>query len=441
MGYYRSFIMSTRIHKFCTLALLLNILSAGAVRVQAQDTIRMMQYNLMYYTNSSGISDCNSTTNNLDNKDAHIKTIFQYVQPTVMCVCEMGSQNQYADRLLDNAINTDGIDYYLRGPLTNQSGGSIANMIYYDSRKLTLYKSTNITTSYRDINGYTFYYNADNLTDGDTVFTTFWIAHLKAGTGATNESARLVQVQKLMNRISSSGLPGNYTFSGDFNVYNSDEPAYQELTEYSNSLYRFYDPVNSPGYWHDNAQFASLHTQSTHSQDADCFSSGGLDDRFDIILVSPYIYYGSDRIHLVEGSYHALGQDGMRFNGTVLSPANNSVPNEVAVALYQQSDHLPVIMDLAVDAHVGVHERQSGPFVRIVNPVRETLQVELQNEEAGNYAITLFSMDGRVMASYQENLEEGVHRLSYPFPYGKGAYLVHVQCENGAKIVKKLICF
>ena len=99
--------MSTRIHRFCTLALLL-FLTAGVV--SAQDTIRMMQYNLMYYTNSSGISDCNSVTNNLDNKDAHIRTIFQYVRPTVLCVCEIGSQTQYADRLLNNAINTDGIE-------------------------------------------------------------------------------------------------------------------------------------------------------------------------------------------------------------------------------------------------------------------------------------------------------------------------------------------
>ena len=135
---------------------LLFFTSIGILCAQ-NDTIRMMQYNLMYYTNSSGVSECNSTTNNLDNKDAHIKTIFQYVKPTVLCVCEMGSQNQYADRLLNNVINTDGIDYYRRGPLTNQSGGTIANMIYYDSRKLVLYKSTPITTAYRDINGYTFY--------------------------------------------------------------------------------------------------------------------------------------------------------------------------------------------------------------------------------------------------------------------------------------------
>ena len=414
--------------------------SVGVLCAQT-DTIRMMQYNLMYYTNSSGVSECNSITNNLDNKDMHIKTIFQYVQPTVMCVCEMGSQTQYADRLLNNAINTDGIDYYLRGPLSSQSGGTIANMIYYDSRKLTLYKSTNITTSYRDINGYTFYYNANNLASGDTIFMTFWIAHLKAGTGFTNENARLAQTQKLMNRIANSGLPGNYTFSGDFNIYNSEEPAYQELTEYSNSLYRFYDPVNSPGVWHNNAQFASLHTQSTHSYDADCFSGGGLDDRFDIILVSPYIYYGSDRVHLVEDSYHVVGQDGMRFNGSVLSPVNNSVPNNVANALYMQSDHLPVVMDLAIDAHVGVVERTTDFFVNVINPVREKLQVELQSNHNESYTICLYSVDGRLLARYQENLEEGTHPLSYPFPYGKGAYLMVFQDKNGQKTVKKLVSF
>jgi hypothetical protein len=414
--------------------------SVGLLCAQT-DTIRMMQYNLMYYTNSSGVSECNSVTNNLDNKDMHIKTIFKYAQPTVMCVCEMGSQNQYADRLLNNAINTDGVDYYRRGPLTNHSGGTIANMIYYDSRKLTLYKSTNITTSYRDINGYTFYYNADDLASSDTIFMTFWIGHLKAGSGSTNENHRLVQIQKLMNRISNLGMPGNHTFSGDLNIYYSEEPAYQELTEYSNSLYRFYDPANCPGYWHNNSQFASMHTQSTHSQSSDCFADGGLDDRFDIILVSPYIYYGSDRIHILDGSYHVVGQDGMRFNKSVISPTNNSVPNNVANALYQQSDHLPVILDMVVDAHVGVKEHQPGYFVKIVNPVRNELQIDLHSNLSKKYTIGLFSVDGRCLASYQENLDEGSHHLSYPFPYGKGAYLLVFQDEKGQKTTKKVLAF
>ena len=304
-----------------------------------------------------------------------------------------------------------------------------------------MYKSPNITTSYRDIKGYTFYYNADDLAFGDTIFMTFWIGHLKAGSGNANENYRLAQVQKLMNRISNSGMPGNYFFSGDFNLYSSEEPAYQELTEYSNSLYRFYDPLSSPGYWHNNAQFASLHTQSTHSQSTDCFSSGGLDDRFDFILVSPYVYYGSDRLHIVEDSYHALGQDGMRFNGSIITPANSSVPSPVANALYQQSDHLPVVMDMVVDAHVGVNERTSDFFVNVVNPVREKLQVELQSNCNNNYTVSLYSVDGRLLACYHENLDEGNHRLSYPFPYGKGAYLIVIQDKKGQKTTKKLLAF
>ena len=69
---------------------MLLFMAVEAVFAQGPDTIRMMHYNLMYYTNSSGISDCNSLSNNLDTKDAHIKTIFQYVKPTVFCVCEIG---------------------------------------------------------------------------------------------------------------------------------------------------------------------------------------------------------------------------------------------------------------------------------------------------------------------------------------------------------------
>lgn len=414
-------------------------IAAEGIFAQSRDTIRMMQYNLMYYTNNSGVSDCNSTTNNLNNKDAHIKTIFQYVMPDVFCVCELGSSNQYADRLLDNAINTDGISYYKRGPLTSYSGGYIANMIYYDSRKLTLYNTQTVTTAYRDINGYKFFYNADDLASGDTVFMTFWIAHLKAGSYASDAAARLTQVQRLMSKITQLGDPGNHLFSGDFNLYHSDEAAYQEVTNYSNSLYRFYDPINSPGYWHNNSQFAALHTQSTHSQNSDCFSSGGLDDRFDFILVSPSIYYGSNKVHIVNGSYHALGQDGMRFNGSIVSPSNNTIPTQVANALYEQSDHLPVIMDMVIDAHVGVPDYQPDFFVKVANPVRNELQIELLSEEGGHFDISVYAMDGRCIAQYSEDIIAGGQRLTYPFTAQKGIYLVVIRDQNNLKITKKVI--
>ncbi len=407
----------------------------------AQDTLKMMQYNLMYYTSTSGVSDCNAVTNNLDAKDGYIETIFHHVMPDVFCVCEMGSNSTYADRLLNNAINTQGVDYYRRGPLTSYSGGYIANMLYYNSRKLSFYKHTYITTSYRDINGYTLYYNANNLAQGDTVFITFWIMHLKAGSSEDNQAARLIQTQKLMNKLASLGIPGNHVVSGDFNVYGSSEPAYQEMVNYSNSLYRLYDPINRPGNWNNNSQFADLHTQSTHSSNYDngCFSSGGLDDRFDIILVSPYVYYGSDRVRVLPETYHALGQDGNRFNGTVISPQNNSVPQNVAQALYNQSDHLPVIAEFQVDAQVGVSPYIADYQLRVVNPVRGQLEVLMQTEEPDVYRFEIFSIDGKRVGAFEEALTAGAHTLRHEFPYSKGFYILKITNSKGQHQVVKLV--
>lgn len=424
--------------KFFATGLLLFVLLCNTF---AQETLKMMQYNLMYYTSTSGVSDCNAVTNNLDAKDGYIETIFHYVMPDVFCVCEMGSNNTYADRLLNNAINTQGVDYYRRGPLTNYSGGYIANMLYYNSRKLSFYKHTYITTSYRDINGYTLYYNANNLAQGDTVFITFWIMHLKAGSSEDNQAARLMQTQKLMNKLASLGIPGNHVVSGDFNVYGSSEPAYQEMVNYSNSLYRLYDPINRPGNWNNNSQFADLHTQSTHSSNYDngCFSSGGLDDRFDIILVSPYVYYGSDRVRVLPETYHALGQDGNRFNGTVIQPQNNSVPQNVAQALYNQSDHLPVITEFYIDAQVGVSPYIADYQLRVVNPVRGQLEVLMQTEESDVYQFEIFSIDGKRVGAFEEALTAGAHTLRHEFPYSKGFYILKITNSKGQHQVVKLV--
>lgn len=409
--------------------------------LHAQGTLKMMQYNLMYYTDNSGVSDCNSTTNNLSSKDANIRTIFHYVMPDVFCVCEMGSNISYVERLLNNAINTDGVDYYRHCPLTNFSGGQISNMLYYDSRKLTFHSHTVITTSYRDINGYKMYYNADNLADGaDTIFITFWIMHLKAGSSESNAAARHTQTKRLMNKISSMGNPGNYVVSGDFNTYTADEAAYQEMVNYSNSLYRLYDPVDRAGNWNNNGAFSDVHTQSTHTYSDGCFSSGGLDDRFDIILVSPYIYYGVNNVQVRPETYHALGQDGMRFNGSVLSPENTSVPTDVANALYNQSDHLPIITEFSVNAVVGVADHPDDFYMRPDNPVRDNLlTVRMQTERNDTYTFELYSAEGRRIANFTRTLDAGAHAVQLPFDYPAGLYLLKVVDSDRRIRVGKLI--
>lgn len=407
--------------------------------LSAQDTLRMMQYNLMYYTDNSGVSDCNASTNNLNNKDASLKTIFQYVKPDVFCVNEIGSNVTYADRILNNDINVDGIDYYQHGPLTNYSGGYISNMIFYDARKLSLYQNYYITTSYRDINGYKMYYKSQDLSNGDTVFITFWIAHLKAGSSEANAASRLSQTQRLMSKISSMGAPGNYVLSGDFNIYSSNEDCYQELVNYSNTLFCFYDPIDRAGNWNNNSAFADIHTQSTHSYSDGCFSTGGMDDRFDFILVSPYVYYGSERVQVLPESYHALGQDGRRFNGSIVSPNNTVVPTNVANALYNMSDHLPIISDFIIDATVDIANVELDFQWKIVNPIRDNLEIMIQCDEPENYTFEIFSMDGRRIALYKYGVESGIQKISIPFDFKTGMYILKVTNSMNQQSICKLV--
>ncbi len=407
----------------------------------AQDTLRMMQYNLMYYTNNSGVSDCTPSTNNLDSKDANIKTIFHYVRPDVFCVNEIGSNVSYADRLLNNDINVDGIDYYRHGPMTNYSGGYIANMIFYDSRKLSLYDHYYITTSYRDINGYKMYYNSTDLALGDTVFITFWVMHLKAGSYESNASARRVQAQRLMQKLASMA-PDNHVVSGDFNLYSAEEPAYQELIHYSNSLYCLYDPVNQEGEWNSNYSFSDFHTQSTHGFEggSSCFSTGGMDDRFDFILVSPYVYYGSKKVQVLPNTYHALGQDGIRCcNNSLISPTNTAVPSNVANALYNQSDHLPVITDFLIDAHVGVEEYQRNFYLSAVNPVRDQLTLHFQPDQPDQYRFEIYSVDGRLLQTHVESVDAEVCTLHYPFDFPHGVYFLKVSNSHQQRQIVKLV--
>lgn len=402
------------------------------------ETIRMMQYNLLYYTDQT-VYGCNSSTNNLNTKDAAFRAIIDYVEPDVLTVNEMGSNVSYANRIVNNVLNTNGRYGYLHCPLTNYSGGSIANMLFYNSAKLAYHSHFYITTVNRDINGYKMYYLTPNLAQGDTVFTTFLLMHLKAGTGSDNEQKRYSQVVSLMNRLESMGEYGNYCLSGDFNVYGASEDAYQHLIHYSNSLYKFYDPIDVEGEWNNNSYYRSVHTQSTHSDDNDCASSGGLDDRFDFILVSSPVYYGSRKVSCVTDSYHAVGNDGNHFNKSINSPANQDVPTAVADALYTMSDHLPVIMDLLVDVSPVSVPSLADFDVRVINPVRNNLQINILPSNEEDMLIELYSLEGKLLMRSQQRVSGDGERLEFDFPYASGFYILKISDSKNACIIKKLV--
>src|SRR5690606_37245479 len=104
-------------------------------------------------------------------------------------------------------------------------------------------------------------------------------SHMKAGTRAEDSARRLVEAMAI--RADAAELPGPWRFllGGDLNMQRSTEAAWQELTKLSgDNRGRLFDPINTPGTWRDSEPMRFVHTQ-------DPVGPGGMDDRFDVILV------------------------------------------------------------------------------------------------------------------------------------------------------------
>ncbi|HDP54684.1 MAG TPA: endonuclease/exonuclease/phosphatase family protein, partial [Bacteroidetes bacterium] len=355
--------------KFFTSVVLFIIFSCKLLL--AGDTIKVMHYNLLYYDKI--IYSCDETNNNVNDKNIYLNTIIEHYQPDIFTVNEMNGSVSSVDLLLNNALNVNGEYRYQRATYT---GNFLINMLYFNTDKLVLKHQSHILTSPRQTDVYTLYAKTDNLIYGDTVFLTCIVTHLKAGKGTEEANDRALASQQIMNYIKNRNLQGNIMLLGDLNLYNSDEQAFQNfLTETQNGV-QLLDPVDAIGWWSNNSYFADYHTQSTHIY-GDCHSGGGMDDRFDFILTSTHLLDGTRGAKYVENSYWAMGQDGNRFNGTISSPTNYTLPSSVISALYNMSDHLPVTLKINVDYNLYTntyHNDLYEPSVKVINPIGNTIE-------------------------------------------------------------------
>ncbi len=340
----------------------------------SQENIKVMHYNLLFY--GKFIYNCNENTNGIEDKTSRLKTIIDHTQPDIFTVNELDGEGAVpkqddATYLLNGALNAGGRTSYRKAPFDETF---LANTLFYNSNKLTLYNHHSIPLAGDDkiFNGYTFYYNSSDLaSSSDTTFFTCFVAHLKAGSDLSEQQLRVQEAQQLMDYIESEMPEGsNYILAGDLNVYNASEDAYQELMDPPDDAWRLYDPVGQPGNWHDNADFKNYHTQSTHSS-GDCFSSEGMDDRFDFILLSESILKGDGEVSYIDGTYETVGQDGSYFNDPLNFSSNASVPEEIARALYGFSDHLPVQLQLRLSGDPAVELTVDTVFYQPEKPSKD----------------------------------------------------------------------
>ena len=311
--------------------------------LRAQDTISVLSYNILNYPLS------NST------KADTLKAIIKYTQPDIFMITELTSATGVS-LILNNALNVDGITHYQAATYIN--GPDTDNMLFYNSTKFGLKSQYEIPTVLRNISEYVLYYKSPNLaTTLDTTFVHCYMAHLKASNTPADSIQRNQEAVTFKNYLDSKNQPvKNIVLGGDFNVYTSNEAAYNTIL--NGGTVALKDPINTPGNWQANSSFASVHTQSTRTAILpDGGSTGGLDDRFDFIFVGDDVMQGSNKLKYISGTYTAIGNDGLHYNKSLLSlPTNTSVPANVLSALYYMSDHLPIALKLYFDEALSVNE-------------------------------------------------------------------------------------
>ena len=418
--------------------------------INAEDTIRVMQYNLLYYGKQTDF--CTTSNNNIDNKNGHLQTIIEYTKPDIFSVNELDGEAAYpvaddAQYLLDNALNVNGVDYYRK---TESPPTYLANIIFYNANKLVLKSSHDISfvISGNDkvFNAYKFYYNSDALeTTNDTAFFYCVVAHLKAGDGSTERAQRAYETSKIMDYFENIGEEGNYLVMGDFNVYSPTEACFQNLISPDNSWYTFNDPANQIGEWSKNYNYRYHHTQSTHYSSG-CAAGGGMDDRFDFILASDYIMDGTNHFEYISDSYKAVGQDGSNYDGSLNTTSNSVVPNNVALALYNMSDHLPVYLEIKVDQNrgepLGLSNIKNAEInVTYQNPVNNNINITIEGNIRGEITLEIISLKGLKMYQKEISVYNQYNEMISVDRYSDGIYILNVskgkELLHSSKLVVK----
>jgi endonuclease/exonuclease/phosphatase family metal-dependent hydrolase len=308
--------------------------------VFAQQQATVMSYNVL-----------NFPTGNIAGREDTLRKLINYVAPDLFLIQELKSDSGL--QLILNESFADLNSTYEASTFVPQQSNPSSNFklqqaIIYNSELFGLATEGFLMTSTRDINKFKLYYKSPTLQAGaDTIFLYVFVAHLKSSQGAANVAERLSMAQTFTTHMAYLPPDANVILAGDFNVYTSTEPAYQELLDSTNSI-RLKDPINAPGNWSSSSfESKSVLTQSTRA--SSIFgdgAGGGVDDRFDFILLSTNTFNSWNTVVYEPDSYYAMGNTGTCYNQSITACFGGDWSDEILSSLYFMSDHLPIVLKL-----------------------------------------------------------------------------------------------
>jgi len=330
------------------------------------------------------------------------------MRPDILLLQEISSQA--ALNAMVTALNTAPGSPGDWAGATYTNGPDLDNAVAYRTSKLTFLGRVQLLSGGaspavpRDVHRYNFRpvgYSSANA------MIAMYPSHMKAqDSGSDDDNRRLLEAQAI--RTDAQNLPAGWHFiyGGDTNIQSSTSTEYQALVgSQANNNGRFFDPINRPGTWNNNASFAVLHTQ-------DPSGSGGMDDRHDQILIganlfdgtgidyvgNPAIAYNLSTWNDPNHSYRAWGNDGTSMNLTMTTTGNTFVGPAIAQAVIDcavNGGHIPVIADFKMPAKISTNTININ-FGTVAQNSVATQNITVNN--AGNTA--LWTVNGLQSLNY-----------------------------------------
>ncbi|HDR04521.1 MAG TPA: T9SS type A sorting domain-containing protein [Candidatus Marinimicrobia bacterium] len=380
------------------------------------ESLKIVSYNMLKFSDDD--------TDRLD----ELAIILDHIQPDIL-LCQEIVDATAVNNILTQALNAG--DY---AAVPFHDGYDTDNAMLYRKEKVQFLQAFYLDDYglLRNIAEYKI------VAYGDTVF--LYSAHLKASTGSDNVARRLTEMTIWREHLNNHKTGTRFVCVGDWNLYKAAEPAYQKaVADEEDNDGRMYDPldpdgvwINNPaaGNWHDNYAHRHLHTQSPRTTQFGGGATGGLDDRFDFVLVSEAL---TDRVL----EYTVVGNDGNHFNTNILNGENSSAPANVIQALHDFSDHLPVWIELyfePVSVISAVIPEQFQIISAYPNPFNNTITIQTNLQPGEKAQIFLYDLSGKKIWSGTTFQQKN----QYNFPdLSSGIYLIHYQ-QDRAKSARRI---
>jgi len=323
------------------LVLVLGVFSVASARAD----IRVCTWNVLQLSASDTIDTTRVNA---------LRSVLALIDPDILVIQEIQGSSASIS-FLNNVLNGAGgpggpggdPNSYVRGSFASL-GGSLDNALYYRPALFTEITGSfqTLNTSPRDTPIWRMR-PVDDPSGASDLYV--YSMHLKAGSSGSDELDRAAQATIVRNHANSLPAGTDFVYLGDFNVNSSSEAAYVDFTgNQPDNDGRAFDPINQPGTWSNNPGFAAIHTQSPINNSpigASGAAGGGMDDRFDFILISDSLQDGNGTDYIAN-TYTTFGNDGLHYNDDINDPPTIPEGNAIADALVRSSDHLPVYLDL-----------------------------------------------------------------------------------------------